>query len=478
MISLILLLAPLLAGLAGCILQSRHTKTIALILSVGQLILSFVLGMQLSGSLPEFAVRWPFIAALGSSFYLGIDALTVVMLLLNGMVFSLIFLYLHSPRSIGDGLFSGLLLLLLAALNGVYLSFDLLWFYIFWELALLPVFILLVKFTPHASLKTFLKFFIYTIAGSLVMLAGIIYLYGVSGGGSLSAMDLYKNVLPLHAQTGIFLAFFAAFAVKIPIFPFHSWQPETYTQAPSVGTMALSGAMLKMALFGLLRWVLPLCPAAIAAWPGNLAILLAVAGVIYASLIAISETNIKRMFAYASMAHVGIMAAAILSMRAAGLNGALLFMVAHGVNAVGLFLLFDILYTRTGHTDGPSYGGIRHQFPVFNGLYLLVILASIGLPLTNGFFGEFLSLSSIFAHTPVVGALAGVSVILGAVYMLRSYQSVFLGERSAALEPLNFIERLSLWIIAVLIIFMGLHPEFILQFIRPAADLLIKSLNL
>jgi len=478
LISIILLLTPFLVGLAGCIISSRYTKTVALLLTVGQLILSFVLGMQLSGSLPAFAIRWPFIPALGSSFYLGIDALSVVMLLLNGIVFSLIFLYLHSPRNMGGGLFSGLLLLLQAALNGVYLIFDLLWFYIFWELALIPVFILLIKFTAQASLKTFLKFFIYTIAGSIVMLAGIIYLGGLSREGSLSAMDLYKNVLPLHAQTGIFLAFFAAFAVKIPLFPFHSWQPETYTQAPSVGTMALSGAMLKMALFGLLRWVLPICPAAIAAWPGHLAILLAVVGVIYASLIAISESNIKKMFAYASMAHVGIMAAAILSMQAAGLHGAMLFMVAHGVNAVGLFLLFDILYTRVGHFDGLSYGGIRHQLPVFSGLYLLIILASIGLPLTNGFFGEFLSLSSIFAHTPVLGALAGVSVILGAVYMLRSYQSVFLGAGSASLEELNFIEKLSLWIIAGLIIFMGLFPEILLQFIRPAADLLIKSLNL
>ena len=458
-------------------MPAKPAKALALVTALGTMVTALVIGSQGNtlGVSTEF--QMDFFPILGSTLHLGMDMLTLAMLLLNGLVFSLIFYYLHNRRLETSGPYVGLLLLLFAALNGVYLSYDLLWFYIFWELALLPIFIFVVRYSPAGNLRSFLKFFIYTIAGSLMMLAGILYLYAKGGSDVMDVMRIAKVALPLHVQSGVFFAFFIAFAVKIPIFPLHTWQPETYTSAAHPGTMALAGAMLKMALFGLIRWVLPICPDALAGDAGTVALFLTVFGVIYASLIAIRETNLKKMFAYASMAHVGVMTAGILSMQSTGINGAMLFMVAHGVNAVGLFILFDILESRLGTSAHAEMGGLRHHQPVFAGLYLVILLASIGLPLTNGFLGEFFSLSGLFATWPMAGAIATISVILGAVYMLRSYQAVFLGEHKNDISPLNFIEKSTLWIIVIIIFLLGLFPELVLQFSRPAVEQVLSMIQ-
>lgn len=271
--------------------------------------------------------------------------------------------------------------------------------------------------------------------------------------------------------------FFLAFAIKIPIVPFHTWQADTYSEAPTQGTMLLSGIMLKMGTYSLIRWLLPILPAGVAEW-GPLALTLCVIGIVYASVIAIMHGDLKKLFAYSSVAHVGLISAGIFALNIEGLQGSVAQMIAHGVNVVGLFFCADIIINRTQTANINSLGGIRNVAPRFNTLFMIVVLGSVALPLTNGFIGEFLLLFGVYKYNTWLAVFAGLTIILGAVYMLRMFQNTMLGNTNATTEnfaDLNWSETLVLGIIAAVIIFMGIYPKPIFELVQPSLDIILNK---
>jgi NADH-quinone oxidoreductase subunit M len=290
---------------------------------------------------------------------------------------------------------------------------------------------------------------------------------------------LYKagQSLDMIHQGYVFIAMFMAFAIKMPIFPFHTWQPDTYTTAPAPGTMMLSGIMLKMGTYGLIRWLLPVVPLGVQQW-GHLAIILSAVGIVYASCIAIAQKDFKRLIAYSSIAHVGLISAGILAVNIQGMQGAMVQMLSHGVNVVGLFFIVDIIQQRTGKRDLGSLGGIRNVNPQFAVLFLIILLGSVALPLTNGFIGEFLLLNGLYQYSAWIASFAGLSVILGAVYMLRSYQSIMLGETNSitsTFAPLSGNEKTVLFILCAAVIAFGVYPKPLLDIAGPAAEKLVNT---
>jgi NADH-quinone oxidoreductase subunit M len=265
----------------------------------------------------------------------------------------------------------------------------------------------------------------------------------------------------------------------MPIFPLHTWQPDTYVTAPTQGTMLLSGIMLKMGTFGLIKWLLPIAPLALAKW-GGVAMGFAVVGIIYASCIAIVQKDYKRLIAYSSIAHVGLIAAGILSANQQGVQGAVIQMLSHGINVVGLFLIADILIRHTGTRDIDKLGGIRSMNGQFGVLFLIILLGSVALPLTNGFVGEFLLISGVFQYSAWLAAFAGLTVILGAVYMLRSYQAIMLGEKKAnevTFGSLADTDKAVLMIICLAVIAFGVYPKPLNDLAEPAVKALLMNLK-
>jgi NADH-quinone oxidoreductase subunit M len=278
----------------------------------------------------------------------------------------------------------------------------------------------------------------------------------------------------------VFLGFFAAYAIKIPIIPFHSWQPETYTNAPTPGTMLLSGIMLKMGTFSLLRWLLPIAPLALP-FVTPYVIGLCVAGVLYGSLIALSQKNIKTLLAYSSLAHVGLISAGVFSLNADGFNGALLQMFNHGVIIVGLFYVVEIIYNRTDTYHIPDLGGLRNNAPTLAFFFLILVLASVAMPVTNGFVGEFLLLNGIFQYKLWACLIACTTVILGAAYMLKMYQRVMLGSDHQYLKIINDItleEKFVLLPLAAIILLIGIWPDLLLAPIKPSVEHLLSIIKI
>jgi NADH-quinone oxidoreductase subunit M len=367
-----------------------------------------------------------------------------------------------------------------AALIGVFTATDAFLFYFFFEAALIPVYFLAARWGGENRLQITFKFFIYTIFGSLFMLVALVYLYLQTPGEHTSAIEALYNVeLSSTAQTWVFWAFFIAFAIKMPLFPFHTWQPDTYTESPTQATMLLSGIMLKMGVYGLIRLLLPIVPDAVGIW-GCTAIVLSVIGIIYGSVIAIRQRDMKRLVAYSSFAHVGLMAAGIFTLSLNGLQGAIIQMLAHGINVVGLFFIIDIIYDRTGTRYLDQLGGITQSTPKLTVVFMILLLGSVGLPLTNGFVGEFLLLSSVFSYSGWLGALAGTTIILGSVYMIRLFQKSMFGSTNfctSSVEDLRLTESLVFIPLVILVFWIGVFPTTFMKMTEPSVQQLLEFIK-
>lgn len=468
MLTALLIGFPLLAALLVFFTRGNAARGLALTAAIVEFVISlfalYTYKQDPGSALLSCDCVW--IASLGIHFSVALDGLSILLVMLTTFLVPLIILTSYSNTYSNSHNFYGLILTMQMALVGVFAANDGFLFYVFWELALIPVyFICLVWGGENRGAITF-KFFVYTLFGSLFMLVGLIYLYNhtnVEGMKSWAVQDLYNAGRSLSAdQQGIvFWLIFIAFAIKMPIFPFHTWQPDTYVNAPTQGTMLLSGIMLKMGTFGVIKWLLPLVPLGLEKWGGT-AIGLSVFGIVYASCIAIVQKDFKRLIAYSSIAHVGLISAGILSSNQQGIQGALMQMLAHGVNVVGLFFIADILLLHTGTREIDKLGGIRNMNGNFAVLFLIVVLGSVALPLTNGFVGEFLLINGVYQFGAVTAACAGLTVILGAVYMLRSYQNIMLGEKkdsNITFGPLAATEKAVLIIVCAVIIGFGVYPK-------------------
>ena len=344
MIPLLLILIPLLSGLAVFLLKdSPSTKALAFVSSLATLVLS-LMAVFTKGALTYDAAWLP---GLGSRFSLLQDGMSKMLSLLTAISFPVVFAATYKNVYQRSSAFYGLMLLTQAGLLGVFLASDALLFYFFWELALIPVYFLCSIWGGEKRIAVTFKFFVYTFIGSLLMLVGLLYVYAQTADHSFAMQSFYHANLPGHAQGAVFALFFIAFAIKMPIFPFHTWQPDAYEQSPTAVTMILSGVMVKMGIFAVIRWLLPMVPQAVHGH-SMFVVILSVTGMIYASLIAIRQDDIKRLIAYSSIAHIGLMCAAIFVQNQIGLEGVMIQMFNHGINVIGLWIVADVIEQQLG----------------------------------------------------------------------------------------------------------------------------------
>jgi len=411
----VLIFFPFAAALA-VLFSKENAKRIALGAAVIEFALSIWMTTQFIPSAGmQFIINCTWIPALGISFKAGIDGISLLLVLLTTFLVPVIILSSFKHEYKNAPLFYALILAMQMALVGVFVALDGFLFYIFWELALIPIYLICLMWGGKDRVRITLKFFIYTLAGSLLMLVGLIYLYLQTPGNHTFDINTFYNLrLSSEEQGWIFWAMFIAFAVKMPVFPFHTWQPDTYTDSPTPGTMLLSGIMLKMGIYGVIRWLLPVAPIGVETW-GMTAIILSVIGIVYASCIALVQKDFKRLIAYSSIAHVGLISAGIFSLNMQGLQGGMIQMVSHGINVVGMFFIAEIIFTRMQTRTINELGGIRNVAPLFATFFMIVLLASVALPLTNGFIGEFLLINGLYQFNAWIAAVAGLTVILGAV---------------------------------------------------------------
>jgi len=471
---------PLVASLALFALRPQNAKVLAFIASLIELAASLlsIVFIDKSGAV-QLVVKIPWIAFLGVDFYVGMDGISLLLVLLTTTLVPLIILSSYNQTVQQPHTFYGLILLMQMALVGVFTARDGFLFYIFWEMALIPVYFICLIWGGADRARITLKFFIYTLAGSLFMLVGLIYLYFHTPGVhtfNINALYQAGHGMPAAQQGFVFWMFFLAFAIKMPIFPFHTWQPDTYTVAPAQGTMLLSGIMLKMGIYGLIRWLIPIVPAGVASW-GLTAIVLSVIGIVYASCIAIIQVDFKRLIAYSSIAHVGLISAGAMTLSKIGMQGAIIQMLSHGLIVFALFYIIDIIAERTKTRTLSELGGIRHTAPLLATAFMVVTLGSVALPFTSGFVGEFLLINSLVKYKFVLGAAAGLTTILGAVYMFRTYQRTMLGESNSVTKffaDLTVREKVILYPVVVLIVIIGIYPAPLLGLSELAVNNVLK----
>ena len=370
---------PLVASLLLFALRPQNAKLLAFVASLVELaasLLAIVL-IDKSGAV-QLVLKTRWIAYLGVDFYVGMDGISLLLVLLTTTLVPLIVLSSYNQTVQQPHTFYGLILFMQMALVGVFTARDGFLFYIFWEMALIPIYFICLIWGGADRARVTLKFFIYTLAGSLFMLVGLIYLYFHTPSVhtfNINALYQAGHGLSVAQQGFVFWMFFLAFAIKMPIFPFHTWQPDTYTVAPAQGTMLLSGIMLKMGIYGLIRWLIPIVPAGVASW-GLTAIVLSVIGIVYASCIAIIQVDLKRLIAYSSIAHVGLISAGAMTLSKIGMQGAVIQMLSHGLIVFALFYIIDIIAERTKTRTLSELGGIRHTAPLLATAFMVVTLAA------------------------------------------------------------------------------------------------------
>lgn len=469
MILLLLLLIPIVTGLTFPAFRNGiAVRYVALGASVVNLLLT--LGLLLGGQPESYNIDW--INYLGIQFSLGADGISLVMILLTNLLFPFVILAGFGRQQKNIPMLNLLILFAQSALNGVFMAQNAFLFYVFWELTLIPVYFILLVWGGDDRKAITLKFFIYTLAGSLFLLFGIIYLYQLTPGTHTTDFTAFSQLhIPEATQTWLFWVLFIAFAIKMPLFPFHTWQPPTYKMASTQGAMILAGVMTKMGIYGIFRLILPVVPQGVVYWQ-NLIIILGIIGVIYASVIAFKHTNLKTMIAYSSMAHISLMAAAIFAINSYALQGVTFQVLSHGVTIAALFYISCLVKEKTGTTEFPQLGGLKLKTPGLAILFLIILLGSIALPLTAGFVGEFLMIAGLYKQSLWFALFGGLTMILGAIYMLYAYQRVMLGNQKAVFEKITDLVALDYVILVPMIIVtlgLGIFPQ-------PVFDLVEKSI--
>ncbi len=472
-----LLIILLVGSFATYFSGDKWASKVALVVSLSAfasaiyLLSQYNLGIEIS-----FAKLW--IAKPKIYLALQADGLALAMLLLTTALTPIIIFSSFGNTYKNSKAFYALVVFMSFAMAGTFLASDGLLYYIFWELALIPIyFIALIWGNGDADerKKAVVKFFIYTLAGSLFMLVAFVYLY--TKAGSFLISDLTQLKLSSTEQFWIFLAFFLAYAIKIPLIPFHTWQAEVYQKAPTVGTMLLSGIMLKMGLYSVIRWQLPIAPLAAKEYI-PVFICLGIAGVIYGSIVALRQKDLKKLLAYSSLAHVGLIASGAYTLTLDGFRGAVLQMIAHGFVVVGLFFVAEIIFRRYQTRKIAEMGGIREQSPKFTSMFMILVLASVALPSTFNFVGEFMVLYSLSQVNIWFAILGGTTIIFGAYYMLKMFQHVMLGETNSKLfADVTFNEGLTLIIIITVLFFFGLYPKPIMTLITPSLENILTQIN-
>jgi NADH-quinone oxidoreductase subunit M len=485
---------PMLFALVVAVWPNQRTlKPLAL----GFSLIEFALSMGLlyyfdrSSAGLQLVERYPWIERFGISYFLGVDGISLWLVILTTFLTPVVLL--GAWNSIEDRVrgFLASVFILQSAMMGTFLAMDAIFFYLFWELSLVPMYFMIGIWGGARRIYATVKFFIFTMVGSVLMLVAIIYMMFLTneafGTMSASLLDFYRLDIPfisgqvLSPQTLMFAAFALAFAIKVPVFPFHTWLPDAHVEAPTPGSVILAGVMLKMGTYGFMRWVMPVFPEATVhyAW---LFMLIAVIGIIYGALVAMVQPDIKKLVAYSSVSHMGYVLLGLFALNEFGVTGALFQMLAHGVSTGALFLLVGMIYERTHSREISRYGGLAAVLPLFSIAFFIVTLSSIAVPMTNGFVGEFLILLGAFKANSVWGYLAVSGVVLGAVYMLWMFKRVFFGPKGELvkdehhpLKDLSVREMVILAPMIILVFWMGLYPASFLDYSKASIDHFVKN---
>ena len=491
-----LLLVPIFGSIIILFLSKSQEKlikwfglSISLIVFIVSLMVYYHFDSSKSGFQMLHQVIW--VKSLNISYMVGIDGLSLLLILLTAFLTPITLF--SSWNSIKDKVkqFTFFMLFLEVGMLGVFLSLDLFLFYIFWEVMLIPMYFIIGIWGGKERIYASVKFFIYTMAGSLIMLVAIIWLGLYAGsinakGFTSNLIELYKiaPMIPYDIQKYMFFAFFISFAIKVPLFPFHTWLPDAHVQAPTAGSVILAGVLLKMGTYGLLRFNLPLFPQSAVSFAGFISVL-AIIGIIYGALVAMVQTDMKKLVAYSSVSHLGFVVLGIFAMNIESLQGAIIQMVNHGLSTGALFLLVGMLYDRTHHREISYYGGIAKLVPLYSVALLFTSLSSMGLPGLNGFIGEFLILTGSFKSLVLNSwwftIFAATGVIFAAVYLLWMYQRVVFGEVTNKdlhdLKDLTGREILILMPIFVFIIWLGIYPTTFLNLTSVTTETILNNVS-
>ena len=465
--------------------EGGQHKGIAFLFSLFTFLLAIPLwtGFRSAPGRYAFEQRSEWAPSLGFSYHVGLDGVALLLFMLTTLLGPIV--VLSSWRYVQERvkIYCISLLLLETAMLGTLAALDLVLFYVFWEAMLIPMYLLIGMWGSERRIYAAVKFFLFTFAGSVLMLVAIFWLWSNAGRRSFDYADLLNSgVADPATQRWLFLAFALAFAIKVPVWPLHTWLPDAHTEAPAAGSIILAGVMLKMGTFGFIRYAMPLFPQAALQYAPAIAIL-GVIGIVYGSLMCMAQTDMKRLIAYSSVAHLGFVMLGLAALTPEAVSGAVLQMVNHGISTGALFLMVGFLYERTHTRDLAAYGGLAKVTPAMAATFLVVTLSSIGLPGTNGFVGEFLILIGTFTSRVFNGsiplAIAGATgVILGAVYMLWMYQRVFFGptRRAAehALPDLTLREWFSLAPLLIAIVVIGFAPQPLLSAIKDPVDSFVQ----
>jgi len=436
-------------------------------------------GFEVGSAAMQFVERAPWIERFNVHYHLGVDGISLWLILLTAFITVIVVIAGWEVITERVNQYMGAFLILSGLMIGVFASLDAMLFYIFFEATLIPMYIIIGIWGGPNKIYAAFKFFLYTLLGSLLMLVALIYLYNASG-GSFDLATWYRLPLSAEVQTALFFAFLAAFAVKVPMWPVHTWLPDVHVEAPTGGSAVLAAIMLKLGAYGFLRFSLPITPDASHQW-ADLMIALSLVAVIYVGLVAMVQQDMKKLVAYSSVAHMGFVTLGFFLFNDLGVSGAIVQMIAHGFVSAAMFLCIGVLYDRVHSREIRDYGGVLNTMPAFGAFALLFVMANAGLPGTAGFVGEWMVILAAVKVNFWVGLLAATSLILGAAYSLWMFKRVYLGapvhEHVKALKDINAREFLVLALLAVMVLYFGIHPKPFTDVMDPAVQQLLQHVK-
>ena len=458
--------------------SSNNIKWAALWTSIGTFILSCLIWLQFDNSNPNYQMveKYKWFDDFNIFYHVGVDGISLFMILL--CTFLTPFCILASWESIRDRIKEYMMafLFLETVMIGMFCSIDMLLFYVFFEAVLIPMFLIIGIWGGDRRIYASFKLFLYTLLGSVLMLIAIIFMYQLTN--SMDISELQGNLFTKEIQMYLWLAFFASFAVKIPMWPFHTWLPDAHVQAPTAGSVILAGVLLKMGGYGFIRFSIGMLPEA-SEYFSPLIMILSCIAIIYTSLVALAQTDMKKLIAYSSVAHMGMVTIGIFLINSQGIQGAMIQMISHGIVSAALFLCVGVIYDRMHTRDIIFYGGLVNRMPKYSVAFMIFMLASVGLPGTSGFIGEFLIIIGAFKYNTFVALFAATGIILGAIYMLYLYKEIIFGilknEKLKEILDLNMREKLILYPLIIMILIIGIFPNVFLEPMRLSIDLIISN---